>query len=150
MLNVPVDLDTLMSYPLSPVPHCLGTHDGFFAKTNKASMLHFIMEGHDVKEQYPKGSMFIQDGNALSHTLSNLPPTFGGICLQILDHMTAKQNFIFSTDFYHQHSIKIQERVSRGCGEQFILQGSSKRMPKDFKAFLTNDENKRQLCEVLL
>ena len=90
MLNVPVDLDTLMSYPLSPVPYCLGTHDGLFAKTNKASMLHFIMEGHDVKEQYLKGSMFIQDGNALSHTLSNLPPTLGGICLQILDHMTAK------------------------------------------------------------
>ena len=150
MLNVPVDLDTFMSYPLSPVPHCLGTPDGFFAKTNKASMLHFIMEGHDVEEQYPKGSMFIQDGNALFHTLNNLPPTFGGICLQILDHITAKQNFIFSTDSYHQDSIKSQERVCRGCGEQFILQGSATRKPKHFTAFLTNDENKRQLCEVLL
>ena len=150
MLNVPIDLDTLMSYPLSPVLHCLGTPDGFFAKTNNASMLHFIMEGHDVKEHYPKGSMFIQDGNALFPTLNNLPPKFGGICLQILDHMTAKQNFIFSTDSYHQDSIKSQERVRRGCREQFILQESATRKPKDFKAFLTNDENKRQLCEVLL
>ena len=84
-------------------------------------MLYFIMEGHDVEEQYLKGSMFIQDGNTLFHTLNNLPPTFGGICLQIFDHMAAKQNFIFSTDSYHQDSIKIQERVRRGCGEQFIL-----------------------------
>ena len=72
MLNVPVDLDTIMSYPSSPVSHCLGTHDSVFAKTNKASMLHFIIEGHDVEEQYPKRSMFIQDGNALFHTLNNL------------------------------------------------------------------------------
>ena len=146
MLNVPIDLD----YPLSPVPHCLGTHDGFFAKTNKASMLHFIMEGHDVEEQYLKGSMFIQDGNVLFHTLNNLPPTVGGICLQFLDHMAAKQNFIFSADSYHQDSIKSQERVRRGCREKLILQRSATRKPKDFKAFLTNDENKRQLCEVLL
>ena len=65
-----------------------------FAKTDKALMLHFIMEDH-VKEQYPKSSMFIQVGNALFHTLNNLPPTFGGICLQILDHMAAKQTSFF-------------------------------------------------------
>ena len=47
-------------------------------------MLHFIMEGHDAEEHYSKGSIFIQDGKALFHTLNNLPPTFGGICLQIL------------------------------------------------------------------
>ena len=64
--------------------------------------------------------------------------------------MTAKQNVIFSTDSYHQDSIKSQERVIRGCGEQFILQRSATRKPKDFKAFLTNYENKRQLWEVLL
>ena len=56
----------------------------------------------------------------------------------------------FSTDCYHQDSIKIQERVRRGCREQFILQGFATRKPKYLKAVLTNDENKRQLCEVLL
>ena len=66
-----------------------------FAKTDKALMLHFIMEDHDFKEQYRKSSMFIQVGNALFHTLNNLPPTFGGICLQILDHMAAKQTSFF-------------------------------------------------------
>ena len=32
MLNVPIDLDTLIAYALSPVPHCLGTHDGCFCE----------------------------------------------------------------------------------------------------------------------
>ena len=94
--------------------------------------------------------MFIQDGNALFHTMTNLPPTFGGICLQILDLMVAKKSFIFSTDSYHPDSIKTQERLRRGCGDQFILEGSSTRTPKDFKAFLFNDANKKQLCELLL
>ena len=31
-----------------------------------------------------------------------------------------------------------------------ILDESATRKPKDFKAFLTNDTNKKQLCEVLL
>ena len=64
--------------------------------------------------------------------------------------MAAKQNFISSTDSYHQDFIKSQERVRRGCREQFILQGSVTRKPKDFKAFLTNDENKAEFCKVLL
>ena len=107
------------------------------------------MEGHDVEEQYPKGSMFIQDGNALFHTLNNLHLRLG-TCLQILGHMAAKQNFIFSTDSYHQDSIKSQELVHRRCREFCILQGSATRKPKDFKAFMANDENKRQLYKVLL
>ena len=100
--------------------------------------------------QYPKHSMFIQDGNALFHTLVNLPHTFGGICLQILDLMVSNKRFFFSTDSCHPDSIKTQERQRRGCGEQFILDGSETRKPKDFKTFLTNDANKRHLCEVLL
>ena len=64
--------------------------------------------------------------------------------------MTSKKRFIFSTDSYHPESIKTQERLRRGCGEQFILDGSATRRPKDFKSFLTNDANKKQLCEVLL
>ena len=147
MLNVLIDLD----YPLSSVLHCLDTHDGFFAKSNKASMQHFIMEDNDVEKQYPKGSMFIQDWNVLFHTLNNLPPMFGGICLQFLDHMAAKQNFIFSADSYQQDFIKSQGRVRRGCGEKFILQGSATRKPKDFKAFLTNvkirDSFAKYLCK---
>ena len=30
MLNAPIDLNVLLSYSLSPVPHCLGTLDGYF------------------------------------------------------------------------------------------------------------------------
>ena len=111
MQKAPLDLDTLMGYLLLPVPHCLGTADGFFANTNKASMMHFMIKDHSGVMAYPKDSMFIQGGNALFHTMTSLAPTFRGITLQLLDLMLPKRNFVFSTDSYHPELINTQERL---------------------------------------
>ena len=113
-------------------------------------MMHFMMEDHNEEVTYPKDSMFIQDGNALFHTMTNLAPTFGGISLQLQDLMLPKRDFVFSTDSYHPGSIKTQERLRRGYGEQFLLDGSATRKSKDFKEFLSNDENKSQFCKLIL
>ena len=94
--------------------------------------------------------MFIQEGMALLHTLANLPPTCGEICLQVLDQMVAKKHFWFSTDSYYPQSIKTQERLRRGSSEKIILAGPATRKPYDFKMFLANDDNKKQLCQLLL
>lgn len=150
LLDEPLNLDELMRYCLSPVPHCLGTPDEFFAKTNKATMMHYVLEERTDEVPYPMDSFFIQDGNALFYALINMPPTFGDICLQILDQMVAKKNFIFSTDSYHMDSIKAQERPRRGFGEKFLVEGPATQKPKDFKLFLANDMNKVQLCQLLL
>ena len=64
--------------------------------------------------------------------------------------MLPKRDFVFSTDSYHPGSIKTQEQLRQGCGEQFLLDGSATHKPKDFKEFLMNDENKRQLCQLIL
>lgn len=146
-----LDLEELMKYCLMPVPPSLGTPDGFFSKTNKATFLHHILEYVTPDElPYPKDALFIQDGMALLHILTNLPPTCGEICLQILDQMVAKKHFLFSTDSYHPGSIKAQERMRRGSSEKTLLAGPATRKPYDFKNFLANDDNKKQLCQLLL
>ena len=67
------------------------SNDGFFAKTNKVTILHNLKEDfHQEDLPYPKDVLFIQDGLALLHVLTNLPPTYDEICLQILDQMIAK------------------------------------------------------------
>lgn len=140
-----------MKYCLMPVPPSLGMSDGFFSKTNKATFLHYSMEDTTPAYlTYPKDALFIQDGMALLHTVGNLPPTCGEICLQVLDQMVTRKHFLFSTDSYHPESIKTQERLRRGSSEKIILAGPATRKPYDFKAFLANDENKQQLCELLL
>ena len=93
LLDEPIDLDELMRYSLTPVPASLGTADGFFAKTNKANMLHFLLDDSLDNDTYPKDAIFIQDGNALFHALTDLPPTFGRIALKVLDQMVAKKKF---------------------------------------------------------
>lgn len=120
-LDEPIDIGELMSYSLTPVPHSLGTPDGFFNKTNKAAMLHYLIDDTPEEVVVPANSMYIQDGNALFHALKNLPPTFGEICLKVLDQMVAKTNFVFSTDSYHPDSIKSQERLRRGFSQRYIV-----------------------------
>ena len=148
-LDEPVDLDELMRYSLTPVTPSLGTADGFFNKTNKAALLHFFTDNNQEDISYPKCALHIQDGNALFHVLTNIAPTFGEICLQVLDQMVAKKDFIFSTDSYHADSIKAQERLRRGSSQCYLIQGPATRKPSDFKLFLENEQNKTQFCELL-
>ena len=81
----PLDLDKLIQYSHNPVPHSLDTTDGVFNKTNKAAMHHFLMEDTPDGVLYPKDALHIQDGNALFHALTKLPPMFGEIYFKVLD-----------------------------------------------------------------
>ena len=127
-----LDLEELLTYSLARVTHCLGTPDGFFAKINKPSLLHFLIKGNVEEVKYSTQSMFIQDGNALFHFLICLVPTFGGVSLQMLNQLSQKQNFIFSTNSYHKDSIKSQKRAQRGTGDQLIYDVSAIRTPNHF------------------
>ena len=40
--------------------------------------------------------------------------------------------------------------MRRGSSEKFIVDGPAIRKPPDFKLFLVNDENKLQLCHLLI
>uniref|UniRef100_UPI00358E9904 uncharacterized protein isoform X1 n=1 Tax=Myxine glutinosa TaxID=7769 RepID=UPI00358E9904 len=123
----------------------------FSPRPKKTSILHYLLEDTTPEDlPYPKDALFIQDGMALLHTLANLPPTCGEICLQVLDQIVAKKHFLFSTDSYHPESIKVQERLRRGSSEKIILAGPVTRKPFDFKMFLANDDNKKQICQLLL
>ena len=84
------------------------------------------------------------------HSLTALPPTSGEIGLTILDSMVAKKAFLFSTDDYHDPSVKGSERLRRGLSETLILEGPGTRGPADWKLFLENDKNKTQLAKLLL
>ena len=67
----------------------------------------------------------------------------------MLSQMTQEQNFIFSTDSYHEDSIKGQKRARRGTADQIILDGPAIRRPNNLKLFLSKDRNKEQLCHML-
>ena len=93
---------------------------------------------------YPQNALYVQDENALIHGLKDLPSSFGAICLIVLDQMVSKKHvFVFSTDSYFKDSIKAQER-------RLHMDGPATRKSPYMNIFLQNDENKRQLCDLLL
>ena len=84
-----------------------------------------------------------------SISLTNLAPTLGGICKQILRAMVDKHDSVFSTDSYHEDSMKAHERIRRGISQKYIVAGPAAKKTTDFKLFLSNYENKIQLCKLL-
>lgn len=67
VLNQPVKTEELMTYSITPVPHCIGTPDGFMAKTNKATIVHYLSEDMaDILLPSPSTgeTLFTEDGNA--------------------------------------------------------------------------------------
>ena len=80
----PLDFEEQTKYCPLPVTPILGTPDGFFSKTNKATILHHLLEDTTPEDlSYPKYALSIQDGMALLHILVNLPLICGEICLEI-------------------------------------------------------------------
>jgi hypothetical protein len=79
-LNEQLDLEELMRFPLTPVPHSLGTPDGFFCKSNKAALMNAILQDVPQATTPSESTIYIQDGNALFHELTNLAPTAEYVC----------------------------------------------------------------------
>ena len=78
LLPNPFSLEELMKYTLTPIPHSLGTPDGFMAKTDKSKLMHYIADNVADAEipDEPSDTLFIEDGNALMHSLKSLPHSF--------------------------------------------------------------------------
>ncbi|MPC13645.1 hypothetical protein E2C01_006385 [Portunus trituberculatus] len=145
-----VDVDELLKYPLSPVPYSLGTADGYMAKNDKSKGLQFLVKDLDNAPIPLDGNtMLIQDGNALFHTLADIPNNFMFIAQRIFDSMPKGIDLLFSTDMYHEGSIKDMEREQRGASEKLIIRGPLTKKPADWRTFLMNAENKSQLVDVI-
>ena len=145
-----IDLKELLAYPLTPVPYSIAILDGFLNKADKSKGYHFLTK--DVEDVPPPPNdkkLVIEDGNAAFYYLKDLPPNFRDICARLFDMVVRKSDIIFSTDMYLENSIKSMERKHRGCSEKLIVTGETTKKPPDWKTFLANEENKKQLIELL-
>ena len=149
--NTSLALNEVMSYQLTPIPYSLGTPDGFLNKNNKALGLKTLTSDIDDSKQPPQDkTLMIVDGNAMYHSLVEIPDTLKGVCEKIYSLIPGFSDVIFSTDMYEPESIKSSERKRRGSGERLLIKGPAMKRPADWKGFLANDENKKQFTDVLL
>ena len=153
-----IDLFKVMSYQLSPVPYSLATGGGFFMTTNKATLMHKL-ENKDILESYDTNSKItnIIDGNALLQSLVGLPETFGDLALKVFNLLPKNSDEIhFITDAYDSDSIKGLERTKRGNSktnkgkDPLTGGGPLTKLPREWKNYLSFDENKTNLMQFIL
>ena len=146
-----VNIEELMKYPISPVPYSLDTPDGYMTRTDKAKWMNHLLKGV-IDAPFPSDAktLLIQDGKATFCDMTDIPSNFELISYQIFD-MLKYINVLFSTDMYHDGSIKDMEREQRGSrsSEKLIIGGQLTQRPADWKDFLMNNENKSKLVHVM-
>lgn len=138
-----IRVNYFMAYPLTPVPYSLATADGYFNKTDKAKGLQFLIKDLEKAILPPHDkTLTTEDGSARFLYMRELPDDFRGLCLKLYDMKVKGSDVIFSINMYQTNSVKSIERRRQGCGEVFILHREMTKSPSDWKAFLSNDENK--------
>jgi len=107
-LGIQVKLDELVEFPLTPVPYCLATADGFFCKTDKSTTFQHLTQGMaDVTEPIVNGTLTIYDGNACFYILKDVPSNFLLIGQKVFGMMGKTGDTVFSTDSYVPDSVKV-------------------------------------------
>lgn len=149
--KIDIGFEDLMSYPRAPVPYSIGTSDGYLARTDKAKGFIYLVKDVEAASLLdPDSTLIIEDGNALFHYMSEVPKNFRDLCKKVYLIMTKRSDVVCSTDIYKPYSIKGMQRQRRGVSENIIIQGEMTKKSANWRRFLANDENKKQLIQIML
>ena len=146
-----IDLEMTMPFQLGPVPWTLATKDGCPVKTDKAKLLHNLEAHIDPSEEPPlEDSVYACDGNAFLQALTAIPETFEDVAERVFALLSKTKQVDFVTECYHENSVKSFERCRRSVAFTVLLSGPKTKTPRDWKLFMSNDENQTQLMKLLL
>ena len=154
--NRQMDMRTVLTYPLGPLPWSLATTDGTLAKTTKSSLLHILEANAPAMDGIPESATWVIDGMALLQTLKDIPKTFSDLAVYVLRNVVASlrpgdQRVDFVTDQYPQISIKYVERAKRSQKGviRVTIQSPDQKCPTQFSKYLSHGQNKSDLVHFL-
>ena len=134
----PNNIDELMTFNITAVPHSLGTPGGFMTKSDKSKLLkHLTVDAQDA--YLPRGDrsiLFIEDGSARLHWLVDVPDTSGDTALKLLEQLPHNVDVCFSTDMFFEHSVKSRERLLRGEMRNCLSEAGTRDVPLISGVFL--------------
>ena len=116
-----IDLKSLFSYPLGPLPMSLAEADGTLKKTPKSVLLHKLEKDVEAVTEYPSDSVYIVDGMAAVRQVKPLKSTYSEFAVRLLKYILSNGSqskrigVVF--DLYENNSIKDVERNRRSSGE---------------------------------
>ena len=147
-----MDMATVLSYPLTPVPFTLCHIRGAMNKTNKSALMVKLEGKGDSNKEPSLVDMYVIDAMFFLRTLPELPSTFDGIAKMILQkaYAFAKEVHIVCDKYPEGPSIKHFEREERGNSQAaYQIIGPSQRRPTDFHRALLSASFKTALLRFL-
>lgn len=155
-----LDMKSVMTFSLNAFPPAIANIDGSLVKTNKATLVHAILDMVDKNANFndlPCNNTLILDGMAILQQIQNIPNTFGELAIDVIKYIVNLsinykcKNVHFVTDNYPSISIKNSERERRsdGNGAVINIRSPCQKLPKQFKKFLTNGQNKEALIHFI-
>lgn len=158
-----INMRLLLSHELNTVPYALAHVDGTLKKPYKSELLKELKKSVDVPVHLPSG---LEDSSYA--IINDLLPVIRALKTTGLDNfgqLADKLFFIFTKSFedvhccrvdvvhdeYLPNSIKRGERIQRGASRalEICINGPATPLPKQFSKYLTNNNNKRELCAFL-
>ena len=82
---------------------------------------------------------------ALLPSQVGVPDTFQQLANSVFNQLPKVHRVDFVIDTYVEASVKEAERVRRGTSEVFLTKGDISKIPRNWKAFMSNSRNKTQL-----
>ena len=149
-----VNLREVLAYELGPLPLSISNYDGSLRKTQKSKLFQHLESSIVSCVAIPENCPQIFDGMVLLQKLPKMLKTFGDISDYILKKVLrgpARAAF-FVTDYYLEDSIKSMEWDSRSTHGTIRMKVVRRKqaIPKQWKKFLRNSENKLDLIDFLL
>ena len=86
-------------------------------------------------------SFYILDGNAIFQSQVTLPTAFGQFADSLFALLPNVHRVDLITDLYFHNSIKSIRRSRRRTSATNLIKGSATKVPKDWKAFFSNNKN---------
>ncbi|GBP88538.1 hypothetical protein EVAR_21746_1 [Eumeta japonica] len=154
-LDTSIDLEKVLSFPITPMPLSLCHIDGSINKTDKSVLVHELEKLVEDMEQPPSQiDLSIVDGFFFLNTFKETPRTFGGVSkriLQCLINNTASRIAIVF-DRYFTPSIKDYEHSIRGNvdDKEFHITGPQQMRTADFTKDLKNLNFKQAIVKFFI
>ena len=149
-----IDFEVALSYPLSTTPLSLSNPDGSRRVTQKSKFVEVLSSFQDepgAQTEVVDADVFVIDFIAQARIITKaVPDTYEELAINLLQSILkgyARVDLV--ADTYRRASIKTAERNKRGVASKVIIKSEKSKIPRNFKAFMMNSENKCRLIDII-
>lgn len=149
-----LDLEKVLTYPLTPVPLSMCHLEGSICKTDKWALAKCLDTQFEGTRSSLEPDTIILDGLFILQSLKDLPATFGSVSLKLLQHISsykcARVDVIFDT--YSDPSIQDVENARKRSNHHatYKISGPKQERPSNFNTELQNPNFRQALIAFII